>query len=92
MFHTLKHHFYLEKYADNILLPVNVEKTEALLVHNTVSPNYPEIKYKNKKINYVKESKYLGVTITTKIGWGKYIEEKLKKIRTTYSSGQKSRP
>jgi hypothetical protein len=37
----------LEKYADDNLLPVNLNKTKALLVHDIVAPSYPTIKYKN---------------------------------------------
>jgi len=76
----------LEKYADDNLLPVNVQKTKFLLVHNVISPSLPKIKYKNKKVEYVNTFKYLGVTITTKLGWGKYIDDKLKKIRGTYKA------
>jgi len=74
----------LEKYADDNLLPVNINKTKALLVHDIVAPPYPKIKYKNIKIDFVKRFKYLGVDITTKLGWGVYIENRLKKIRKIY--------
>jgi hypothetical protein len=76
----------LEKYADDNLLPVNVQKTKALLVHNIISPTFPKIKYKNQTIEFVPSFKYLGVTITTKLGWGKYIDDKLRKIRKTYNA------
>ncbi|CAF3280248.1 unnamed protein product [Rotaria sp. Silwood2] len=65
----------LEKYADDNLLPVNINKTKALLVHDVVAPSYPTVKYKGFKIDFVKRFKYLGVDITTKLGWGVYIEK-----------------
>jgi hypothetical protein len=61
----------LEKYATDNLLPVNINKTKALLVNGVVSPSYPKVKYKGMKIDFVKRFKYLGVDITTKLG-GEY--------------------
>ena len=60
----------LEKYADDILVPVNICKTKALVVHNVVAPSYPTIKYWGIKIDFVKRFKYLGVNITTKLWLG----------------------
>ena len=57
----------LEKFSDDILLPVNIAKTKALLVHSVVSSPIPNIKYKNQKIEHVKSFKYLGVYISTKL-------------------------
>ncbi|CAF1501089.1 unnamed protein product [Rotaria magnacalcarata] len=54
----------LEKYSDNLILPVNVEKTKLLLIHNIISPTKPYIEYKNQAITPVSEFKYLGITIT----------------------------
>ena len=76
----------LEKYADSKLLPVNVNKTKAILVHNIISPNLPTVKYKDQNIEFVPSFKYLGVPITSKLGWGKYIDQKLKGIRKTYNA------
>ena len=72
----------LEKFSDDLLLPVNVAKTKALLVHSVVCPPIPSIEYKNQKIEYVKTFKYLGVYISTKLGWGSYIRERIRLIRT----------
>ncbi|CAF2933030.1 unnamed protein product [Rotaria sp. Silwood2] len=72
----------LEGFANNNLLPVNINKTKALLVHDIVAPPYTKIKYKGVKIDFVKRFKYLGVDITTKLGWGIYIQNRLK-ISTT---------
>jgi hypothetical protein len=74
----------LEKYANDNLLPVNTNKTKALLVHDVVAPLYPKVKYKGMEIEFVKRFKYLGVDITTKLGWGIYIQSRLKKIRKIY--------
>ncbi|CAF4750800.1 unnamed protein product [Rotaria socialis] len=76
----------LEKFADDNLLPVNVQKTKALLVHDVVAPPYPKIKYKDVTIDFVKRFKYLGVEITTKLGWGIYISKRLKIIRKIYNA------
>ena len=57
----------LEKFSDNFLLQVNVTKTKALLVHNVVSAQLPNINYKSQKLVYVKRFKYLGVHISTKM-------------------------
>ena len=44
----------LENFADDLLLPVNVAKTKAILVHNIVAPPYPRVSYKTEQIEYVK--------------------------------------
>ncbi|CAF3172769.1 unnamed protein product [Rotaria socialis] len=74
----------LEEYADVMILPVNVNKTKALLVHNIVVPPYPRVKYKNQDVEFVKRFKYLGVDITTKLGWGIYISKRIQTIRKIY--------
>ena len=74
----------LEKFSDDILLPVNVSKTKILLVHGVVAPPLPKVKYKQQQLEHVKTFKYLGVHISTKLGWGNYINERLKKIRNIY--------
>jgi len=74
----------LEKFSNNLLLPVNVTKTKALLVHSVVAPQLPIVKYKEVNVEHVKTFKYLGVYISTKLGWGNYIQERIKKIRNIY--------
>lgn len=76
----------LEKFSDDYLLPVNIDKTKALLVHNVVAPPHPKIKYKNMKIEFVNRFKYLGVDITTKLGWGIYIQSRIKKTKNIYNA------
>lgn len=76
----------LKIYSTNMILPVNTSKTKALLVHNVVAPPYPKIKFNNCQIEIVDRFKYLGVDITTKLGWGIYIDKRLKKIRTVYNA------
>lgn len=76
----------LEKFSNELILPVNVNKTKALLVHNVVSPPHPTIVYGDQMIEYVKIFRYLGVYISTKLGWGQFISERLKKIRNIYNA------
>jgi hypothetical protein len=76
----------LEKFSDDILLPVNVSKTKALLVHSVVSPPLPYIEYKKQKIELVSTFKYLGISIACKLGWGNYISSIIKKIRKIYNA------
>jgi hypothetical protein len=71
----------LEKFADDMILPVNVPKTKALLIHNIVSPTLPTVEYKNQKIEFVSNFKYLGVSIACKLGWGNYISNIINKMR-----------
>ena len=74
----------LKKFSEDILLPVNVDKTKALLVHSVVAPQLPVIWYQHQKVEFVKCFKYLGVFISTKLGWGTYIQERIRKIRKIY--------
>ena len=76
----------LEKYSKNLLLPVNVRKTKAMLVHSTVSPTNPKVFFENKMIETVSSFKYLGVEIRTKMGWGPYIRGRVMKIRNIYTA------
>ncbi|CAF3559512.1 unnamed protein product [Rotaria socialis] len=76
----------LEKYAENNLLPVNIKKTKAALVHNVIAPQLPKLEYKKQKIEVVPSFKYLGGNNKTKLGWGLYIDDKLKTIRKTYNA------
>ena len=74
----------LKKFADDYQLPVNVKKTKALLVHSIVAPPYPRIEYDGQSIEFTKRFKYLGVEISTKLGWGIFIESRLHTIRKIY--------
>jgi hypothetical protein len=58
----------LSKYSYGYILSVNIDKTNALLVHSVVAPLYPLITYRNITIKFVNKFKYLGVQITTKLG------------------------
>ncbi|CAF1374937.1 unnamed protein product [Rotaria sordida] len=75
----------LEEFAENTILPINIAKTKAILVHNVVVPKYPKLAYKSQPIEYVRKFKYLGIIITTKLGWGLYISEKMKNVRKVYN-------
>ncbi|CAF1548972.1 unnamed protein product [Adineta ricciae] len=74
----------LEQYSHELILPVNVAKTKALLVHSAVAPSLPKVRYQDQQIEHVNSFKYLGVHISTKLGWGNYINERLRKIRNIY--------
>jgi hypothetical protein len=60
-----------------------------MLVHSAVFVEKPEICYKNLKIEYVKSFKFLGVEIGTKLGLGKHIDDRLKKVKTSYCALRK---
>ena len=75
----------LEKFSVDRLLPVNIPKTKALLVHGVVAPPYPKLMYKGKVIEFVNNFKYLGVTIATKLGWTTFIADRIRKIRRIYA-------
>ena len=75
----------LEKFSDNYILPVNVVKTKAMIVHNAVIKSKPEIEYKGIQIEYVTNFKCLGVYISAKLGWGKFIEDRIQKVRNSYN-------
>jgi hypothetical protein len=74
----------LGKFADDNLLPINVKKTKALLVHNVVAPPRPKLEFRGQTVEYVNSFKYIGVTISTKLGWGNFITERIGKIRKVY--------
>ncbi len=57
----------LSKYSYDYILPANINKTNTLLVHSVVAPQYPLITYRNTTIKFVKKFKYLCVQITTKL-------------------------
>jgi hypothetical protein len=59
----------LSKYSYDYILPVNIDKTNTLLIHSVVAPQYPLITYRSTTIKFVKKSRYEGVQITTKLGW-----------------------
>ena len=72
-------------FAKNFILLVNTSKTKAVLVHNVVAPPYPRIKYMNYEIEFVNRFKYLGIDITTKLGWSIYIGNRLKSVSKIFN-------
>ena len=78
----------LENFADDLLLPANLTKTKAILVHDVVAPPYPRVYYKTQQIEYVQKFRYLGVTIFAKLCGDYYIEERLETIRKVYNALQ----
>jgi hypothetical protein len=79
----------LEKFSDDHILPINVSKTKAMIVHSAVVCSKPEIKYKEVNIEYVTSFKFLGVEIGTKLGMGKNIASRLKKVKSSYCALKK---
>lgn len=76
----------LEKFSNDVVLPVNVKKTKVMLVHNAISPAHPKVIFNNEIVESVAMFKYLGVEIRTKMGWGNFITTRMKKIRNIYSA------
>jgi hypothetical protein len=76
----------LSKYSYDYILPVNTDKTNALLVHSVVAPQYSVVVYRSTSIKFVNKLKYLGVGITTKLGWGEYIAHRIGRIRNIYNA------
>ncbi|CAM4834808.1 unnamed protein product, partial [Rotaria magnacalcarata] len=76
----------LSKYSYDYILPVNIDNTNALLVHSVGAPQYPVITYRSTKIKFVKKFKYLSVQITTKLDWGDYISHRTRRIRNIYNA------
>lgn len=74
----------LEQFFNDYLLPVNVGKIKCMLIHSIVSPPYPKMSYQSQDIEFVKNFKYLGVNITVKFGWSRYISDRLKKMRMLF--------
>ena len=74
----------LSALSENYLLPVNVKKTKAMIIHSAVARSIPKIVFQNQPIEFVSCFKYLGVEIRTKLGWGNYIKSRILKIRNTY--------
>ena len=74
----------LEHFSENYLLPVNVTKTKAMIVHNAVNVPKPVIEYKGIQIEYVTNFKCLGVHIGTKLGWGEFIDDRIQKVKKSY--------
>ena len=76
----------LSIFSKNNLLPVNIKKTKAMLIHGAVSPSIPKVFYREHPIEIVSSFKYLGIEIRTKLGWGNYIKARLMKIQNTYNA------
>ena len=75
----------LGNFAEDNILPININKTKALLVHSIVAPSRPKIEFRGQEIKYVNSFKYLGVTVSTKLGWSFFISDRLMKIRKIYN-------
>ena len=76
----------LEKFSENYILPVNISKTKAMIIHTVVKVKRPVLKYEKKRIKYVSSFRCLRVEIGTKLGMGKNIEARLKKVRSSYAA------
>jgi hypothetical protein len=76
----------LSTFSENYLLPVNVKKTKAMLIHSAVAPSEPKVFFQNQPVEFLSCFRYLGVEIRTKLDWGQYIKSRVIKIRNTYSA------
>ena len=76
----------LKKFANNMVLLVNIPNIKTLLVHNVISPELLHIEYKHQKLEYVSSFKYLGVHVTYKLGWEAYINKVLMRIKKIYNA------
>ncbi len=65
------------KCSYDYILPVSIDKTNVLLIHSIVAPQYPIITYRNTKIKFVKNFKYLV--------WREYISYGLRRISNIYN-------
>ena len=76
----------LDCFSKDIILPVNVAKTKAVFIHSVVAPLYPKLWFNSQEIKFVDRFKYLGVYISVKLGWDKYINERLKIITKVHTA------
>ena len=74
----------LGRFAADNLLHLNEKKTKAMLIHSALFTEKPKLEFKGQQIEYVKSFKYLGVTISTNLGWSNFTHERTKKIRNVY--------
>jgi hypothetical protein len=49
----------LDRFSNDIILPINISKTKAVLIHNVVTPSYPKLWFKSQEIEFVDRFKYL---------------------------------
>ena len=74
----------LESFSKNLLLPVNVRKTKAMLEHSDVSPTYPKVFFENDMAKTASIHEYLEVVTCTKMGWSYFIRARIMKVRNIY--------
>jgi hypothetical protein len=61
----------LELWSSNNNMIINVSKTKAMLFHlkNNNIIDAPHILYRNEKINYISQLKFLGINISSSLTW-----------------------
>ncbi|CAF4659601.1 unnamed protein product, partial [Didymodactylos carnosus] len=71
----------LEYYSRLTIQPINYSKTEGIWSARAIGSAPFEIESGDNKINWIKEFKYLGYWISSKLGWGNMIKKSMLKIR-----------
>ncbi|CAF1393562.1 unnamed protein product [Didymodactylos carnosus] len=71
----------LEYYSRLTVQPINYSKTEGIWSARAIGSAPFEIESGENKINWIKEFKYLGYWISSKLGWGNMIKRSMLKIR-----------
>ena len=79
----------LERWATMNSLAFNPSKTKAMIVTRKKNIKYPKIYVQGKEIEYVKEFKYLGVTIDENLTWKTHVENQTKKAQMALITGRR---
>ena len=59
---------------------------QKLSLFSVVAPLYPKLWFNSQEIKFVDRFKYLGVYISVRLGWDKYINERLKIITKVHTA------
>jgi hypothetical protein len=67
----------LVEWADSCGLKFSTEKTAPMIFSRRKTTGFPKIKLYGKEIDYVNETKYLGLTIDSNLTWNQHIKQKI---------------
>ena len=79
----------LEQWATKNSLAFNPSKTKAMLITRRRKVKHPKIFIQGKEVEYVKEFKYLGVTIDKNLTWRAHVENQVKKAQMALITGRR---